>query len=107
MRGRHDSICAAEEPVRPPWNRIRSRPPSSRSESAPPRCGGIFDYDAKRERLEEVNRELEDPGVWSEPGRAQSLGRERAELEVVVATLNRVAKALDEADELHELAREE
>ena len=89
------------------WNRIKSHLPSSRSKSAPPRCGGIFDYDAKRERLEEVNRELENPAVWSDPERAQNLGRERAELEGVVATLNRVEKSLDEAGELHELAREE
>ena len=89
------------------WNRIRSHLPSSRSKSAPPRCGGIFDYDAKRERLEEVGRELENPAVWSDPERAQGLGRERAELEGVVATLNRVEKSLDEAGELHELAREE
>src|SRR6185503_5608457 len=93
--------------TRPPWNRIKSHPPSSRSKSAPPRCGGIFDYEAKRERLEEVNRELENPTVWSDPERAQSLGRERAELEAVVATLKRVEKSLDEAGELHELAREE
>jgi len=79
----------------------------SRSKSAPPRCGGIFDYDAKRERLEEVNRELENPAVWSDSARAQGLGRERAELEAVVATLNRVEKALDEAGELHELAAAE
>ena len=29
--------------------------------------GGIFDYDAKKERLEEVNAELEQPDVWNEP----------------------------------------
>jgi peptide chain release factor 2 len=105
--GRRGSICAAEELVDLQWNRIRSRPPSPRSKIAPPRCGGTFDYDAKRERLEEVNRELENPAVWSDQERAQNLGRERAELEAVVATLDRVAKSLDEADELHELAREE
>ena len=82
-------------------------PPSSRSKSAPSRCGGIFDYDTKRERLEEVNRELENPAVWSDPERAQALGRERSELEAVVATLNRVQRSLDEAGELHELAQEE
>lgn len=27
---------------------------------------GIFDYDAKKERLEEVNAELEQPDVWNE-----------------------------------------
>jgi peptide chain release factor 2 len=45
--------------------------------------------------------------VWSNQERAQSLGRERAELEAVVTTLSRVEKTLDEAAELHELAREE
>ena len=54
-----------------------------------------------------MQRELEDPEVWSDPERAQSLGRERAELESVVHTLDRVRKALDEAAELHALAREE
>jgi peptide chain release factor 2 len=89
------------------WNQIKSLPPSSHSRSARPLCGGTFDYDAKRERLEEVNRELEDPKVWSDSERAQSLGRERAELAAVVATLGGVDKSLDEAAELAELAREE
>ena len=26
-----------------------------------------FDYDAKKERLEEVNAELKQPDVWNEP----------------------------------------
>lgn len=38
----------------------------------------IFDYDAKKERLEEVNAELEQPDVWNEPERAQALGKERS-----------------------------
>ena len=37
--------------------------------------GGTFDYDAKKERLEEVNAELEQPDVWNEPERAQALGK--------------------------------
>ena len=45
--------------------------------------------------------------MWSDPERAQSLGKERAALEGVVATLERVGKTLDEADELFDLAREE
>ncbi len=40
------------------------------SRSAPTFLGGIFDYDAKKERLEEVNAELEQPDVWNEPERA-------------------------------------
>jgi peptide chain release factor 2 len=77
------------------------------STSAPRLCGGTFDYDVKRERLEEVNRELESAEVWSDPERAQNLGKERAALESVVGTLDRVAKTLDEAAGLHELARAE
>jgi peptide chain release factor 2 len=69
-----------------------------------PPSGGIFDLDARAERLTEVSRELEDPGVWNEPERAQELGRERARLEEVVLTLNNLSQALVEADELLEMA---
>jgi peptide chain release factor 2 len=71
------------------------------------RSGGFFDYREKRERLEEVSRELENPDVWSNPERAQALGKERATLETVVLSLDRVDKILGEAAELYELAREE
>ena len=55
---------------------------------------GIFDYDAKKERLEEVNAELEQPDVWNEPERAQALGKERSALEAVVETLDQMSGAL-------------
>src|SRR5690606_40304279 len=68
---------------------------------------GIFDYDQKVERLEEVTRELEDPNVWNDPERAQSLGKERSSLEQVVNTLQRLAQGLDDVEGLVELARSE
>ena len=34
--------------------------------------GGIFDYDLKKERLEEVNAELEQSEVWTDPEKAQA-----------------------------------
>jgi len=71
------------------------------------RLGGIFDYAHKRDRLEEVSRELEDPGVWSKPEKAQALGRERAQLEAVVSTLDKLGKGLAEAGEMLELVVEE
>ncbi len=55
--------------------------------SGQPFSGGIFDYDAKKERLEEVNAELEQPDVWNEPERAQALGKERSSLEAIVETI--------------------
>ncbi len=71
------------------------------------RYGGIFDYDAKKERLEEVNRELELPDVWDDPERAQALGRERATLEKTVGGIARVLEGLQESSELLELAESE
>ncbi len=69
--------------------------------------GGIFDYDAKKERLEEVNAELEQPDVWAEPERAQTLGRERASLEAVVETIDQLDQGGGYINDLLELAVEE
>jgi len=66
--------------------------------------GGIFDYDAKAERLHVVNAELESPDVWNDPKHAQDLGREKKNLESVVHTLTDIAKGLADAQELFELA---
>ncbi|OOG28645.1 peptide chain release factor 2 [Thioalkalivibrio denitrificans] len=67
----------------------------------------MFDYDAKRERLEEVSRELEDPDIWNDPEKAQELGKERARLEEVVLLISRMDKALGDARDLLALADEE
>ncbi len=69
--------------------------------------GGIFDYDAKKERLEEVNAELEQPDVWNDPERAQSLGRDRAALEAVVETIDQLDQGGLYINDLLELALEE
>ncbi|MBQ1782063.1 MAG: peptide chain release factor 2 [Gammaproteobacteria bacterium] len=66
----------------------------------------VFEYEDKKERLEEVMRELEQPDVWNQPERAQALGKERATLEMVVQTLERVRQGLDDVDGLIELALE-
>ncbi|HAS6157318.1 peptide chain release factor 2 [Vibrio vulnificus] len=67
---------------------------------------GYLDYDAKKERLEEVNAELEQPDVWNEPDRAQALGRERASLEAVVETIDQLEQGVDDVEGLLELAIE-
>ncbi|AJR09864.1 putative peptide chain release factor 2 [Photobacterium gaetbulicola Gung47] len=69
--------------------------------------GGTFDYDAKKERLEEVNAELEQPDVWNEPERAQALGKERASLEAVVDTIDQLDQGVEDVEGLLELAVEE
>ncbi|MEQ4545794.1 MAG: peptide chain release factor 2, partial [Pantoea agglomerans] len=67
---------------------------------------GYLDYDAKKERLEEVNAELEQPDVWNEPERAQALGKERSSLEAIVQTLDQMSQGLEDVQGLLELAVE-
>lgn len=66
--------------------------------------GGIFDYSAKIERLEEVNAELENPKIWDNPDQAQSLGKERVQLENIVNVIKNLENGLKDARELLDLA---
>ncbi|QUN05248.1 peptide chain release factor 2 [Shewanella yunxiaonensis] len=68
---------------------------------------GYLDYDAKKERLEEVVRELESSDVWNDPERAQALGKERVSLEKVVETIDDMDQGLEDVEELLALAVEE
>ena len=70
-------------------------------------CGGIFDYDAKKSRLVEVARTLEDPDIWSDAKRAQALGRERRTLEETVGGLEKIDAGLKDSVELFTLAKGE
>jgi len=73
-----------------------------------PLClGGIFDYDVKSERLEEVNRELENPNVWNDPEKAQALGKEKSQLDTIVETILDLESGCESATELLELAQME
>ena len=69
--------------------------------------GGIFDFESRQARLEEVNLHLEEPEVWNDPEQARSLGRERATLADLVTVISSVDRGLDDAPELLELARDE
>jgi peptide chain release factor 2 len=89
------------------WKSISSNASSKTSGSASPPYGGFFEYDNKKERLEEVSRELEDPAVWTKPERAQELGRERAKLTADTVEIDRTTKGIADAAELLELAESE
>lgn len=68
--------------------------------------GGIFDFDAKVERLEEVNAELEQPEIWNTPEKAQALGKERSALEMVANTIRTLDQGVEDVEGLIELAVE-
>ena len=68
------------------------------------RCGGIFDYESRQQRLEQVERELAAPDVWQNQDRAQALSRERSALSKIVGGLAAMTADLSDASELAELA---
>ena len=69
--------------------------------------GGIFDFANRKERLAEVELELAEPSVWEDPDRAQSLGRERSSLELVVHTIEALDAGHQDGVDLLEMAQAE
>lgn len=72
-----------------------------------PNFGGIFDFDKKSEKLEQVNQEMEDPTIWNDQKRAQGMGKEKKALEGVVLVLEKAKADLADAQDLFQMAREE
>lgn len=75
--------------------------------SASQHFGGIFDFEAKSQKLEEVIRELEAADIWENRERAEALGRERTQLEGVVGVLGKLTQEINDLIELFALARAE
>ena len=71
------------------------------------RLGGIFDFENKQQRLEEVSQLLEDPAIWNDNERSQKLGKERRELEGLVKSLVDIDAGIRDASELFEMAKDE
>ncbi len=69
--------------------------------------GGIFDYVEKKDRLEEVSRELENPELWNNPERAQALTKEKSQLEEIVSGLDSLTQQVKDNLELLTLAETE
>ena len=104
MSGFPDSAGAS------PWKPNARTPSPKNSPTSPPgvaNYGGIFDYDVKASKLEEVNRALEDPAVWNNAERAQELGKEKRQLEDVVLTLQKIDAQSRDLKDLFELAEAE
>jgi peptide chain release factor 2 len=74
---------------------------------ASPCCGGIFDWDQALARLDELNSLTEDPRLWDNSERAQSLMRERQRLASAVERQHAMERRLADGLELAELAEEE
>ena len=68
---------------------------------------GHLELEEKQDRLEEVKLELENPDVWSNPEKAQSLGKERVQLDNLCETFSKSNSILSDAKELLEMAESE
>jgi peptide chain release factor 2 len=94
----------------PAWKPTSSTPSKTPSRTWPierPNSGGIFDFGAKKIRLAEVSKILEDASVWNDATRAQELGRERAGLEGIVNVIEQIDATLKDSSELFALAKAE
>ncbi len=93
-----------------PWKQNRSTrlaPNSPTCAPGPKTYGGIFDFDAKSERLRTVVASLEDPTVWNDPKRAQELGKEKKALDDVVGVIEKLTSELSDNLELYEMSKED
>jgi len=66
-----------------------------------------LELEEKKDRLEEVRRELENPEIWTNPDKAQSLGKEKVQLENVCNAFTHASSVLYDAKELLEMAEGE
>ncbi len=66
-----------------------------------------LDVDEKIDRLEEVRLELENPEIWSNPDKAQALGKEKVQLETLCSAFKHSSIVLNDAKELLEMAETE
>ena len=63
--------------------------------------GGFFDYDAKNLRLEELKKEFENPELWKNQEKSQTLGKEKASLEKLIDAIDDLDASLNDLSELH------
>ncbi|WP_334129128.1 peptide chain release factor 2 [Sneathiella sp.] len=66
-----------------------------------------LDWDNATRRLEELNALVEDPDLWNNAAKAQSLMRERTSLDNALTAYNRIQQELEDNTDLIELAIEE
>ncbi|MCB9566180.1 MAG: peptide chain release factor 2 [Myxococcales bacterium] len=99
--------CPRPRPPPRSSSTARSASSSASSRSAWASCGGIFDYEGKREKLEEIDAQVADTGFWDDSDRAQAVLREQASLKKVVGEIDVAQGGVDDAGLLYELGRDE
>ncbi|WP_114800678.1 peptide chain release factor 2 [Moraxella canis] len=68
---------------------------------------GYLDVETKKERLEEVNLELENPDIWNNPEEATKISKEKSMLDGIIGVIEGLDTSLEDAAAMLELAVEE
>jgi len=68
---------------------------------------GHMNYDLHAERLEELDRELKAPDIWSDPEHAAKLGREKNQLQQLLDGLDFIRDTLTDSRDMLDLVSEE
>ena len=66
--------------------------------------GGIFDYDNKNKRLTEILQELENPKIWDDIQKQQTIGKERVLLEASINQIDSLNTSIHDTEELLQIA---
>ncbi|MFC0820552.1 peptide chain release factor 2 [Moraxella marmotae] len=67
---------------------------------------GYLDFETKKERLEEVNLELENPEIWNNPDEATKISKEKSVLDGIIGVIEGLDASLEDAIAMLELAVE-
>ena len=70
-------------------------------------CGGVFDLDEKRKRVEELNQVTARPDFWNDGEKAQGILKEQANLKDILESWERYRAGLEEARFFLDLAKDE
>jgi len=69
-------------------------------------CGAIFDATSLRSQLADIEKQIADPGVWSNQEKSQQLMRQRKRLESSLAMDSDLARRVEDISAYFDLARE-
>jgi peptide chain release factor 2 len=89
-----------------PWKKNSSIAPRP-SAKASSNCETLFDWDAKKSRIQEIDEQMAQPNFWSNQERAQAVVEERKSLNSVVTPLDNVVKSSDDLAAMIEMAAED
>src|SRR5262249_55837443 len=86
-----------------PWPTARTSLPSATTRRVSKSCGGTFDLDRKRERLNALGGDMADPAFWNAQERARGVVQEVKQLKGWIEPFDKLLGRIHSAVELVEL----